>query len=87
MILTNGKVEDFQDENIDLLEDDKVIPGHVQRKVYERDKGQCIKCGSKDHLHLDYVYPFAKSGTSKDPKNIQLLCRRYNLKKSDKAGG
>ena len=87
LILTNEKVEDFQDENNDLPDDDRVIPGHVQREVYERDKGECVKCGSKDHLQLDHIIPFSKNGTSKDSKNIQLLCRRHNLKKSGNVGG
>jgi len=87
LILTDEKVEDFHDENNDIQDDNRIIPGHVQIEVYKRDKGQCVKCGSKDHLHLDHIYPFAKGGTSKDSKNIQLLCRRHNLKKSDKVGG
>ena len=65
LILTSEKIEDFQDENNNLPDNDRVIPGHVQREVYERDKGQCVKCGSKDHLHLDHVYPFAKGGPQK----------------------
>ena len=76
-----------EDENNELPDDNRIIPGHVKIEVYKRDKGQCVKCGSKDHLHLDHIYPFAKGGTSKDSKNIQLLCRRHNLKKSDKVGG
>ena len=79
--------EDFQNEDSYLPEDNRIIPGHIQIEVYKRDKGQCVKCGSKDHIHLDHIIPFSKGGTSKDAKNIQLLCRRHNLKKSDKVGG
>ena len=43
-----------------------------------------MKCGSKDHLQLERFYSFAKGGTSKDSKNIQLLCRSHNLKKKVK---
>ena len=82
--MTDEKVEDFHDENNEIQDDNRIIPGHVQIEVYKRDKGQCVKCGSKDHLHLDHIYPFAKGGTSKDSKNIQLLCRRHNLKKVTK---
>ena len=80
-------VKTHHNENNEIQDDNRIIPGHVQIEVYKRDKGQCVKCGSKDHLHLDHIYPFAKGGTSKDSKNIQLLCRRHNLKKSDKVGG
>ena len=76
-----------EDENNELPDDNRIIPGHVQIEVYKRDKGHCVKCGSKDYLHLDYIYLFAKGGTSKYSKNIQLLCRRHNLKKSHKVGG
>ena len=87
LILTNENVEDFREENNELPEDDRIIPGHVQLEVFKRDKGQCVKCGSKDHLHFDHILPFSKGGTSKDKKNIRLLCRRHNLKKSNKVGG
>ena len=87
LVLTNESVEDFQNEDSYLPEDNRIIPGHIQIEVYKRDKGQCVKCGSKDHIHLDHIIPFSKGGTSKDAKNIQLLCRRHNLKKSDKVGG
>ena len=56
-------------------------------RIFKRDKGQCVECGSKDHLHFDHILPFSKGGTSKDKKNIRLLCRRHNLKKSNKVGG
>ena len=87
LVLTNESVEDFQNEDSYLPEDNRIIPGHIQIEVYKRDKGQCVKCRSKDHIHLDHIIPFSKGGTSKDAKNIQLLCRRHNLKKSDKVGG
>ena len=87
LILTNENIEDYRDDNEELPEDDRIIPGHVMRNVFKRDKGQCVKCGAKDHLHFDHIFPFSKGGTSKDEKNIRLLCRRHNLKKSNKVGG
>ena len=35
---------------------------------------------------LDHITPYSKGGSSKDPANIQILCRRYNLAKHDKIG-
>ena len=63
--LTENKVEDFQDENKELPDDNRIIPSHVQIEVYKRDKGHCVKCVSKNHLHLDRIYSFAKNGTTK----------------------
>jgi hypothetical protein len=68
---------------VDLLHN-RQIPGDIQREVYERDQGQCRKCGSGDNLHFDHILPYSKGGTSKSAANIQLLCARHNLFKSDK---
>ena len=78
---TNEVDEDPKD--IDLLHN-RQIPGDVQREVYSRDKGKCRICDSKDNLHFDHILPFSKGGSSKVSSNIQLLCARHNLKKSDK---
>ena len=78
---TNEVDEDPKD--IDLLHN-RQIPGDVQREVYYRDKGKCRICDSKDNLHFDHILPFSKGGSSKVSSNIQLLCARHNLKKSDK---
>jgi 5-methylcytosine-specific restriction endonuclease McrA len=52
--------------------------------VWKRDGGKCVKCESKDNLHFDHVLPFSKGGASITPDNVQLLCMRHNLEKSDK---
>ena len=61
-----------------------MIPASIKLEVWKRDKGQCVKCGSKDNLHFDHMLPFAKGGTSLLAQNIQLLCARHNLQKRDK---
>ena len=48
------------------------------------DGGRCVKCGQTDELHFDHILPYAKGGTSITPENVQLLCMRHNLQKSDK---
>ena len=65
------------------LEHDRVIPSNVKLEVWKRDKGCCVKCGSKDNLHFDHIIPYSEGGTSKDARNIQLLCLRHNLEKRD----
>jgi len=81
--LTDEKIKGLK-EVIELEEDARVIPSEVKAKVWKRDKGQCVQCGSKEHLHFDHILPYSKGGTSKDERNIQLLCAKHNLQKSDK---
>jgi len=81
--LTDEKIKGLK-EVIELEEDARVIPSEVKAKVWKRDKGQCVKCESKEHLHFDHILPYTKGGTSRDERNIQLLCARHNLQKSDK---
>jgi hypothetical protein len=66
------------------IDHNRLIPGWVMQEVYIRDKGQCQQCGEKDNIHFDHIIPYEKGGSSKDPKNIQILCARHNLKKSNK---
>lgn len=61
----------------------RLIPTHVKLEVWKRDGGRCIRCGSSENLHFDHIIPFSKGGTSLIATNIQLLCARHNLEKSD----
>jgi len=70
-------------ENLDIVHQ-RSIPGDVMQEVYKRDKGKCVICNSEDNLHYDHKIPFSKGGTSLDARNIQLLCARHNLRKSNK---
>lgn len=62
----------------------RLIPSAVKIEVWKRDKGQCVKCGSKKNLHFDHVVPFSKGGSSLVVENIQLLCALHNIEKRDK---
>lgn len=66
------------------VEQTRIIPTAVKLEVWRRDEGKCRMCGAKDNLHFDHIIPYSKGGTSTDAKNIQLLCVRHNLAKSDK---
>jgi len=68
----------------DELEHNRMIPTPVKLEVWKRDKGCCVTCGSMNNLHFDHILPYAKGGTSLKAENIQLLCARHNLEKSDK---
>lgn len=65
------------------LEQTRQIPGKIKLAVFKRDKGQCIQCGSKNNLHFDHILPFSLGGTSLKEENIQLLCARHNIQKSN----
>ena len=72
------------DSSLVSLDHSRMIPSSVKLEVWIRDKGQCVKCGSKDNLHFDHIIPFSKGGSSLVSENIQLMCARHNLQKSDK---
>ncbi|MFN8673108.1 MAG: TerD family protein [Candidatus Sericytochromatia bacterium] len=61
----------------------RTIPQTVRQEVWLRDQGQCVECLATEYLEYDHVIPFSKGG-SNSTNNIQLLCRKCNLKKSDR---
>ena len=66
-------------ENLEKLE--KVprepIPESVRLFVWQRDKGQCVKCGARERLEFDHIIPVV-SGGSNTERNVQLLCEACN---------
>jgi hypothetical protein len=68
------------------LDHSRLIPASVKLEVWKRDGGKCIQCSSSDNLHFDHILPFSKGGTSIKAENIQLLCARHNLEKSNSIG-
>lgn len=69
---------------VEDLSSNRIIPTSVKLEVWKRDKGRCLKCGSRDNLHFDHILPYSKGGSSLVAENIQLLCARHNLAKHDK---
>lgn len=61
------------------------IPREVVDAVYKRDGGRCIYCGSTENLQLDHIIPFSKGGST-TVENLQLLCQKCNLEKSNHIG-
>lgn len=53
------------------------IPENVRLIVWQRDKGQCVKCGSREKLEFDHIIPIAAGGSNTE-RNILLLCETCN---------
>ncbi|MGA2005282.1 MAG: HNH endonuclease [Terriglobales bacterium] len=64
-------------------QDDRLIPSWVKLEAWKRDRGGCVTCGATSDLHFDHIIPYSRGGSSKDPRNIQILCGRHNLAKRD----
>lgn len=80
-------IKDFKIKDKEELEDfefSRRISTEVKIKVWERDGGKCKKCGSTRDLHFDHIIPWSKGGSSRNPRNIQILCGRCNIKKSNR---
>lgn len=61
------------------------IPRELVDAVYRRDGGRCVNCGSTENLQLDHIIPFSKGGAT-TIENLQLLCQKCNLEKSNHIG-
>lgn len=78
--------ESMTKEEVEEFEFSRRIPTEIKRIVWERDRGKCSYpgCQSTKDLHFDHIIPWSKGGSSRDERNIQILCGKHNLKKSDK---
>ncbi len=76
--------EDFSKPVKTDLPHSRITPTPVKLEVWKRDGGKCTQCGATDELHFDHILPYAKGGTSITAENVQLLCARHNLQKSDR---
>lgn len=84
--LNNKHGERYNDEGIwkSIV---RVERGRVSNKmrfsIYERDSYRCVKCKRRtDDLEIDHIIPIAKGGKS-EYNNLQTLCKRCNMNKSD----
>lgn len=58
----------------------------MKQKVYERQKGKCIKCGKHfdiSEMEADHITPWHEGGKTLE-ENCQLLCKNDNRRKSGK---
>jgi hypothetical protein len=61
------------------------IPRDIVDAVYTRDGGRCVYCGSIENLQVDHIIPFSKGGAD-SIENLQILCQKCNIAKSNKIG-
>ena len=61
------------------------IPQNIKDKVWNRDGGKCVQCGSNENIEFDHIIPFSKGGSS-TYRNLQILCEKCNRSKSSKIG-
>lgn len=61
------------------------IPQEVMDAVWNRDGGKCVVCGSQENLEFDHIIPFSKGGAT-TYRNMQILCKKCNIDKSNKIG-
>ena len=82
-LLENDQIEaDFKSTEIKRS---RQISQSVKDKVWNRDEGKCVQCGSNEDLEFDHIIPFSKGGAN-TYRNIQLLCEPCNRSKSAKIG-
>jgi len=68
-----------------MLEDDPVSDS-VRYRLLKKANGRCSLCGATKKetvLHVDHIVPRSKGGTN-DESNLQVLCLKCNLGKSNK---
>ena len=76
----NGPIQTRVDDRVRR----RIIPTTVKLEVWKRDAGKCVVCGAKDELHFDHDLPYSLGGSSIVAKNVQLMCARHNLQKSNR---
>ena len=73
---------EFKKETKDV---DRNISEEVRLKVWRRDGGKCVICGSQEKLEFDHTIPVSKGGSNTE-RNVRLLCERCNRERRDHIG-
>lgn len=55
----------------------------IKDDVLKKYKFTCVTCGTKEKLSIDHIHPVSKGGTD-EFKNLQVMCRSCNSRKSNK---
>jgi 5-methylcytosine-specific restriction endonuclease McrA len=49
------------------------IPERVRRRVWQRDRGACVVCGSREELYFERIIAVGRGG-SNSVRNLELRC-------------
>ena len=52
----------------------------TRKRILDRFKNRCANCKSVENLQIDHIIPVCRGGRE-DEDNMQVLCRKCNLKK------
>jgi hypothetical protein len=59
------------------------ISRDIRQRIWQKYGGRCAECDADTYLEFDHIVPVAKGGSNSE-ENVQLLCRKCNLAKSDR---
>jgi hypothetical protein len=69
--------------NEEIIVNRKTISEELRDKIYKKCNFKCVECGSTEDLEIDHIVPFSLGGRT-ELENLQLLCKKCNLKKGKK---
>ena len=79
-----SKNDDIYHEDISYNEiNSRYIPQRIKDQVWNRDGGECVKCGSNEKIEFDHIVPIVRNGKS-TYRNLRLLCESCNRSKGAK---
>jgi len=80
-LIEDGILSNFNESDLNR----EPIPKEVLDRVWNRDGGKCVKCGSQEKIEFDHIIPFSRGG-SNTYRNLQILCEQCNRGKSNNIG-
>jgi len=76
-------IKKLEDKYTKRKKPDRYISKKIKKEIFHKYKHKCNYCGSVENLEIDHIIPVSKGGKN-ELKNLQVLCKSCNLKKSNK---
>lgn len=73
----------LEDRFTDRIKPDRYISLKTRKFVLAKYKHKCALCPNTEKLEIDHIKPVSKGGLC-EIKNLQVLCKPCNIKKSNK---